>query len=133
MYLNISIPENFVFEKDYVLDDVASEQLGYKTIWLRTNILRVIDLTLKYNGLHKIAVSNWYPTKHVTTLSRDFATLLFYIGIGAPVHLGQIIFDLIVLYRCRNNISHKLSFPAFILDSLRAKSLSKSPMSSSLP
>ena len=93
------------------MDDVATEFLGYKTVWLKTNVLRVVDLTLKY-GLHKIDLSNWYLTKHVTTLSHDFATLLFDIGIGAPMHLGQIVFDLIVLHRCGNNISHKLPFPA---------------------
>ena len=84
-YINISIPENFNFERDYVLDDVASELLGHKTDWPRTNVLRVADLTLKYNGLHKIALR-----KHVTTLSRDFATLLFDIGTNAPVHLGKL-------------------------------------------
>ena len=57
-YLNISIREDFVFEKDYVVDDVPFELLGYKATWLRTNVLRVAYLTLKYNYLHKIAVSN---------------------------------------------------------------------------
>ena len=57
-YLNIPIPENFNFERDYILDDVASELLGHKTNWPRTNVLQVADLTLKYNGLHKIALSN---------------------------------------------------------------------------
>ena len=57
-YLNIPIPENFNFEKEYVLDDVAAELLGYKCVWTKTNVLRVVDLTLKYNGLHKIALSN---------------------------------------------------------------------------
>ena len=78
-------------------------------------MLRVANLTLKYNGLHKISVSNWYPTKHVTILSRDFATLLYNIGTSVLVQLGQIIFDLIVLHWCRNNMSHKLSFPGLIL------------------
>ena len=57
-YLNIPILENFNFERDYVLDDVASELLGHKTDWPRTNVLRVADLTLKYNSIHKIALSN---------------------------------------------------------------------------
>ena len=57
-YLNITIPENFNYERNYVLDDVAFELLGHKTTWPRTNVLRVTDLTLKYNGLHKIALSN---------------------------------------------------------------------------
>ena len=58
-YLNISIPKNFKFKKDYVLDDIATELLGYKLVWPNTNLLRVADLTLKYNGLNKIAISNW--------------------------------------------------------------------------
>ena len=94
-YLNIPIPENFNFEKDYALDDVATKLLGYKCVWPKKYFLRVADLTLKYNDLHKIAPSNWLPTKYVTILSRDFATLLYDIGTGAPMHLGQIFFDLI--------------------------------------
>ena len=91
-YLNITIPENFSFEKEHVLDDVATELLGYKCMRPKTNVLRVADLTLKYIGLHKIALSKWLPTKHVTTPSRDFVTLLFDIGTGAFVHLGQVFF-----------------------------------------
>ena len=86
-YRNIPFPENFNFERDYVLDDVASELLGDKIDWPRTNMLRVADLTFKYSCLHKIALSNWYPTKHVTTMSHGFATLLFDIGTNTPVHL----------------------------------------------
>ena len=112
--LNISIPENFTFEKDYVLDDVATELLWYKTVCQKTNVLRVADLTLKYNGLHKIALSNWYPIKHATTLSYDFATLLFDIDTNEPVHLGEIVFKLIVNHICVNNMSHKLPFLALI-------------------
>ena len=41
-----------------MLDDVATKFLGYKCVWPKTNVLRVADLTLKYNGLHKIALSN---------------------------------------------------------------------------
>ena len=92
-YLNIPILENFNFEKEYALDHVAIELLGYKYMWPKTNVLRVANLTLKYNGLHKIALSNWLPTKHVTILSQDFATLLNDIGTSAPLHLGQILFD----------------------------------------
>ena len=96
IYLSLRI---FFFEKDYALDDVATELLGYKCVWPKVNVLKFIDVTLKYNGLHKIALSNWLPTKHVTTVSRDFATLLFDIGTGASVQLGQIFFDLIVSHR----------------------------------
>ena len=43
-YLNLSFLENFSFEKEYVLDDVAIELLGYKYVWSKTNVLRVVDL-----------------------------------------------------------------------------------------
>ena len=46
---------------------------------------------------------------------------MFDIGTGAPVHLGQIIFDLIVNYRCGNNMSHKLPFPALIFGLLEGQ------------
>ena len=120
-YLNIPIPENFVFEKDYVLDDVAIEFLGYKCVWPKTNVLKVVDLTLKYNNLHKIFLSNWFPTKHVTTLSRDFVILLYDIGTGTPVHLGQLFFDLIVSHRCVMNMSHKLPFLTLIFGLLEGQ------------
>ena len=112
-----------------MLDDVAFELLGHKTDWSRTNVLRVANLTLKYNDLHKIALSNWYPTKHVTTLSRDFATLLFDIGTNAPMHLGQIIFDLIVLHRNRANMSQKLPFPSLIFGLLETQKPLQEPLS----
>ena len=38
-HLNIPLPENFNFERDYVLDDVASKLLGYKIDWPRANVL----------------------------------------------------------------------------------------------
>ena len=91
-YLNLPFPKNFNFEKEYVLDDVTLELLGCMCLWPKTNILKVADLTLKYNGFHKIALSNWLPTKYVIIMYRDFDTLLYDIGSGAPVLLGQIVF-----------------------------------------
>ena len=84
-------------------------------------MLKVDDLTLKYNGLRKIALSNWLPTKHVPTVSRDFATLLYDIGTGAPVHLGQLFFDIIVNHRCKQNKNQKLSFPSLIFRLLKSQ------------
>ena len=120
-YLNILVPENSNFEKDYAIDDIATELLGYKCVWPKTNVLRIAELTLKYNGLHKIALGNCLPTKHVTTLSRDFAMLLFDIGTGAPVHLGQIFFDLIISHRCGQNMNQNLPFPSLIFGLLESQ------------
>ena len=126
-YFNITIPKNLNYEREYVLDDVALELVGHKTTWPRTNVFRVVDLTLKYNGLRKITLNNWYPTKHVTTLSIDFATLLYDIGIGAPVYLGQVIFDLIMLHWCGANMSKKLPFPSLSFGLLEGQKLLQEP------
>ena len=114
MYLHILVLVDNPYEKDNVLDDVATKLLGYKCVWPKSNVFKVADLTLKYNGLHQITFSNWLPTKHVTTISRDFATVLYDIGIGVPMQLGQLFFDFIVSYRYRQNENQKLPFPSLI-------------------
>ena len=96
-------------------------------MWPKTNVLRVAHLTLKYNGLHKISLNNWLPTQHVTTLSRDFAILLFDIGTDALVHLGQIFFELIVSHRCGMNINQKLPFLALIFELLESQKSLEEP------
>ena len=95
-YLNIPFVDQDENEKKYVLDDVAKELLGHKCVWPKSNVLKVVDLTLKYNCLYKIALKNWLPTKHVTSVSRNFATVLFGIGTRAIVNLGQSFFDAIM-------------------------------------
>ena len=87
-YMNILVSDDAQFEKYFVLDDVAVELLGYKCVWPNSNILKVADLNLKYNGLHKIALCNWLPTKHVTVVSRDFATKQHDISTSGPMHLS---------------------------------------------
>ena len=82
--MRIPILDDAKFEKDYAFDDVATELLGFKCVWPKSNVLKVSDLTLKYNGLHKIALSNWLYTKHVTTISRDFATVLTILTLVPP-------------------------------------------------
>ena len=57
-YLHILVPDDFHFKMDYALDDVAIELLVYKCIWSKSNVLKVTDVTLKYNELHKISLSN---------------------------------------------------------------------------
>ena len=107
-YLNTPYFDLNENKKDYVLDDVASELLG-TTVWPRSNALRVTDLTLKYSSLHKIVLSNWLPTKHVTSVFKDHA-----IGTSTKVILGQLFFYCIIGYRCGENKTQKSSFPSLI-------------------
>ena len=55
-------------------------------------------MTLKYLRLHKIAMTNWWPTLHHSTISLDFGRLLFDISIGAEVDLDQNIFNCIATH-----------------------------------
>ena len=52
---------------------------------------------------------------------RDFGTLLFDIGISAQVHLGQILFDLVVSHRCGQNKIQELPFPSLIFGILKSQ------------
>ena len=69
-YLKILL---YDFDKDYDMDVVASELPSMDNKWLGKKALKVSDLTLKYVGLHKVAMSNWWPTSHYHTISEDFA------------------------------------------------------------
>ena len=62
------------------MDMVASELVGPKSTWLKCNYLKDSVITLKYSGLHKIAMNNWNPTKHYSTLSKDVTSLIYDIG-----------------------------------------------------
>ena len=60
-------------------------------------------------------------------MSCNFTILLFDIGTGALVQLGQIIFDLIVLHKCEANISHKLPFSSLIFGLLESQKSLQEP------
>ena len=85
----------FDFDKEYDMDVVASELLGTNSKWLVKKLLKVSDLTFKYAGLHRVAMTNWSPTTHFPTISEDFACFLYDVGIGVKVNLGQIMFEFV--------------------------------------
>ena len=68
------------FEKDCDMDVTASELLSMNGKWPGKKTLKVSDLTLKYVGLHKVVMTNWWPTSHYPTILEDFACFLFDIG-----------------------------------------------------
>ncbi|PON34565.1 hypothetical protein PanWU01x14_343510 [Parasponia andersonii] len=70
-------------------DMVATELLGTKKKRPKEDILQVTDLTLKYRGLHRIAIHNWRPTTHYPTIHFDIASFLYDVGTGVSVNLGK--------------------------------------------
>ena len=53
-YLKIPLFDFDEFEKEYGMNEVATELLGIEFKWPKKNTLKVLDLTLNYAGLHKI-------------------------------------------------------------------------------
>ena len=67
-------------------------------VWHELNVLTSALLTLKYVILLKIAVANWMPRLHITTISKDFAVLLYAIGTNVPFDMANVVFQVIVSY-----------------------------------
>lgn len=79
-------------DKEFDLDEVATEICGTKFVWPKNSALKVSNVMLLYYELHKIA-TNWWPTVHYSTIVSNFVSSLYDIGIGIKVDLGQVIFD----------------------------------------
>ena len=76
-------------------DEIASTlTAGNVTKWV--NGLQVSRLTTVYAVLHKIAIKNWLPTRNDSVVTRPQADLLYQIGKGKKVDLGELIFDKIM-------------------------------------
>ena len=46
-------------------------------------------LSLKYKALHKLVVTNWWPTKHTTSIPTNFVRMFFVIGTGLRFDFGK--------------------------------------------
>ena len=120
-YLKIPMYSFNEFNKTYIMDGVASELLRIKSNWPKNNSSRASEITLKYSGLHKIAINNWSSTTHYITLSRNMATLVFNIGSSVQVNLGKLIFSIIVDFKSGRKKNQKLSFGLLIFGPLWPK------------
>ena len=109
-FLNIPLCDFDDFDKDYEMDVVATSLLGIDSKWPRKKTLKVSELTLKYASLHKVAMTNWWPTSHYPTILEDFACFLFYIITWVKVNLGQILFEFISGHGNRRKQRQKLPF-----------------------
>lgn len=74
-------------------------------------------LTWKYVVLHKVAISNWMFSKNTTILTKDRVILIYRIGKGIPINLGQISFDAVV--KAASEIDGPLMYPNMILQVLK--------------
>ncbi|PON74025.1 hypothetical protein TorRG33x02_248020 [Trema orientale] len=113
-FLGVPLKPHDESDKEYDEDMVATELLGTKRTWPKEDVLQVTDLTLKYRGLHRIAMHNWRPTTHYPTIHFDSAVFLYDVGTGVPVNLGQLIFEQICELRNLKHPKKRLIFPSLI-------------------
>ncbi|MEQ5154411.1 hypothetical protein ABN254_21580, partial [Providencia rettgeri] len=94
-----------------------------------TNKLPAKSLTTKYAVLHKIAMTNWLPNEHRGSLNFNMASLIYRIGRGIPVDLGDIIFKHIASFRKPESKEKKvkLPFPCTIYAVLRTQGFKPEP------
>ncbi|XP_031096844.1 uncharacterized protein LOC116001084 [Ipomoea triloba] len=116
-------------------NDIEDPVLGANTItkvitggtysyWpAETNMLPAKSLTTKYAILHKIAMTNWMPNEHRGGLNFPMATLIYKVGKGIPVDLGDIIFKHVASFRKPESKESKvkLPFPCTIYGVLRTQ------------
>ena len=89
------------------------------THWPTENAIPSAVLTSKYSILHKIAIANWLPRLHISTVSKDLAILLFAIGTGEEFDLAKVIFQVIVSNAESENTVNVLPYPSLIFEILR--------------
>ncbi|XP_031105619.1 uncharacterized protein LOC116010373 [Ipomoea triloba] len=94
-----------------------------------TNMLPAKSLTTKYAILHKLAMTNWMPNEHRGGLNFLMATLIYKIGKGIPVDLGDIIFKHVASFRKPESKESKvkLPFPCTIYGVLRSQGFKPEP------
>ncbi|XP_031131819.1 uncharacterized protein LOC116033202 [Ipomoea triloba] len=103
---------------------------GTYSYWpAETNMLPAKSLTTKYVILHKLAMTNWMPNEHRGGLNFLMATLIYKIGKGIPVDLGDIIFKHVASFIKPESKESKvkLPFPCTIYGVLRSQGFKPEP------
>ncbi|KAK6114750.1 LOW QUALITY PROTEIN: hypothetical protein DH2020_007019 [Rehmannia glutinosa] len=84
-------------------------------------------LTSLYGVLFKIALSNWVPSSHSSSVTREQATVIYLIGKGLPFNFGQLVFDQVLRHAESSSASGVLPFPSTIYLLLCSQGFDKLP------
>ena len=83
-YLNYPIVESHrMMELDVKLDmnKVIIELIDFAlSVWSKVNYFSSFVLSTKYSILHNIAIANWLPRLHISSISKDLVILLYMVG-----------------------------------------------------
>ncbi|XP_019158521.1 PREDICTED: uncharacterized protein LOC109155291 [Ipomoea nil] len=110
-------------ERILLTNDEVIQELTAGNVNLEKNKIKAASLTSKYAVLQKIALANWMPSLHESTLKRSLADLLYKIGKGIKVDLGNLIYTQVTNLAENKGTKACLIFPDLICSVLAKQGL----------
>ncbi|XP_019184800.1 PREDICTED: uncharacterized protein LOC109179758 [Ipomoea nil] len=101
-------------ERILLANDEVNQELTAGNVNLEKNKIKAASLTSKYAVLQKIALENWMPSLHESTLKRSLADLLYKIGKGIKVDLSNLIYTQVTNLAENKGTKACLIFPNLI-------------------
>ncbi|XP_019171101.1 PREDICTED: uncharacterized protein LOC109166667 [Ipomoea nil] len=101
-------------QKIQIENEQIIQELTAGNVSFDKNKVKVASLTSKYAILQKIALVNWMPSLHKSTIKRSLAELLYKIGKGIQVNLGDIVYSQITKLAEGSETKALLIFPNLI-------------------
>ena len=89
------------------------------THWPTENVIASAVLTSKYSIFHKIAIGNWLPRLHISSVLRDLVVLLFAVCTIEEFDLAKVIFQVIKNNAKSENTVNVLPYPSLIFEILQ--------------
>ena len=80
-----------------------------------------LEIKISNSILHKIVMSNWLPTTHRTTITKNFATLLFHRGMKRKFNLGRLVFEHALGHAKNTTYRKAIGYPSLIFGILKAQ------------
>ncbi|XP_019179170.1 PREDICTED: uncharacterized protein LOC109174386 [Ipomoea nil] len=107
--------------------EINSEQVAQEltagNVSFEKNKIKAASLTSKYAIFQKIALANWMPSLHESTVKWTFAELLYRIGKGVKINMGTIIHSQITNLTEDTKSNTSLIFPNLIFAILTKQGL----------
>ncbi|XP_062119346.1 uncharacterized protein LOC133833104 [Humulus lupulus] len=76
--------------------------------------IHVTKLTHFYQVLHRVALYNWFPNSHLSSITLEIGKFLYVVGTGVSIDLVTLIYDRIVDVASSTGTRNKLPFPSLI-------------------
>ena len=106
---------DILLDMNRVVVELTAQALS---VWPNNNRVTSSILSVKYSALHKIALTNWLPSLHKTSVTKDMACLLYMIGTGEKFDMGKLLFEVIVYNAEQETTYGILPLPSLIYEVL---------------